>query len=824
MFEAVGTIRPLVSALADMQRRYGGNKTLEEVDKTANLVTDMRALGDAMDANLARVTDFYNWAAPVVNALNGNPQCDADPGCVAGRDDLRQVVSANDGGVVTSLSELVRRLRETDGSQTLDEAVSGLGGGMESAIAAAQNLNPQGMEQKLNSLQQGADQLATGSAKLAEGVQLLVDQTRVMGSGLDQASAFLLGMKRDAADPAMAGFYIPPQILTQDEFKKSASVFVSEDGRTVRYLVQTALDPFSTAAMDQLQKIREVADSARPNTALADATISMVGATAVNNDIRTYYDGDILFIIFVTLIVVFLILVALLRAIVAPLYLVLSVILSYMSAVGIGVVFFQFILGQEIAWSLPGTAFLVLVAVGADYNLLLISRIRDESHLGIRSAVIRTVGSTGGVITSAGLIFAASMLGLMFSSINTVVQMGFIIGVGLLLDTFLVRTVTVPALAVLAGKANWWPSKAVVGKKRPIKRLAHPADDTSVRHLTGRRIELVSVFTGSPRDNGRDGDLTLPLAGTGAPPAPLPTSVVDTWLEGGLTSRVVVPLCVDMKGGWLLDPQCTQDYWDNYLTAATDVARKTNGHGAFRMKGRSGLASHGVAGTIGVGRTLTNDFGQTETLPALRPRHNRSLRTSKAKLLMISAAGLLTFAIASFSSDGSQLAVDQTGQGKDAAVELTPTAGRQDTSKPDGPATPAQPQMVAVVEPPPPPVSPTPRPIAPRPGEPVVAAPPPSAPAPLEEPAVAVAAAEPAAPLPNQPVLAAENPLAPLVKDSLRFIPEPIASPPRSPRHRRDSSAGTTSGTGEPAAGTGAGDGTATDGTGTGGSGTTGVN
>jgi RND superfamily putative drug exporter len=107
----------------------------------------------------------------------------------------------------------------------------------------------------------------------------------------------------------------------------------------------------------------------------------------------------------------------------------------------------------------PGLTFIILVAVGADYNLLLISRIRDESPYGIRSGVIRTVGQTGGVITAAGLIFAASMIGLQFSSITTLVQIGFIIATGILLDTFLVRTITVPAIAVLVGKANWWPSK-----------------------------------------------------------------------------------------------------------------------------------------------------------------------------------------------------------------------------------------------------------------------------------------------------------------------------------------------------------------------------
>ena len=116
---------------------------------------------------------------------------------------------------------------------------------------------------------------------------------------------------------------------------------------------------------------------------------------------------------------------------------------------------------------MPGLTFIILVAVGADYNLLLISRIRDESPHGIKSGVIRTVSQTGGVITAAGLIFAASMIGLQFSSITTLAQIGFIIAAGILLDTFLVRTITVPATATLVGKANWWPSKWQPAAQKP---------------------------------------------------------------------------------------------------------------------------------------------------------------------------------------------------------------------------------------------------------------------------------------------------------------------------------------------------------------------
>jgi RND superfamily putative drug exporter len=143
----------------------------------------------------------------------------------------------------------------------------------------------------------------------------------------------------------------------------------------------------------------------------------------------------------------------------------------------------------------PGIAFIVLVAVGADYNMLLISRVRDESPYGVRSGVIRTVGSTGGVITSAGVIFAASMFGLLFGSIAGMVQAGFIIGVGLLVDTFIVRTVTVPALAVLVGRANWWPTlwgrppHSPVARTKPLpvpEPYGSPApevDDTPAREV-----------------------------------------------------------------------------------------------------------------------------------------------------------------------------------------------------------------------------------------------------------------------------------------------------------------------------------------------------
>jgi RND superfamily putative drug exporter len=264
----------------------------------------------------------------------------------------------------------------------------------------------------------------------------------------------------------MAGFNVPAQVLGLDEFKKAAQMFISPDGHSARYLVQTKLNPFSTEAMDQVNEISDTASGAQPNTTLADASISMGGFPAALRDTRDYYEQDIRFIIVVTLVVVLLTLMLLLRAVLAPLYLVGSVVLSYLAALGIAVLVFQVALGQQLHWSVPPLAFVVLVAVGADYNMLFAARMRDESPRGMRYGVIRTLTSTGGVITAAGLIFAASMSGLLFSSITTVIQGGFVISVGVLLDTFLVRTITVPAMATLVGRANWWPSR--LSSQRPM--------------------------------------------------------------------------------------------------------------------------------------------------------------------------------------------------------------------------------------------------------------------------------------------------------------------------------------------------------------------
>ncbi len=415
------SMQRMIDALNAVRSQFGGDKLVKQVETAAQLVQSVNALGNSIGVNFSSVREMFAWIGPVLAALNGNAICDANPSCADTRIQFQKLMDARDDGRLDQINSLASQLKGVGDNKSLNATVNQLNATLSQFSSAVRSMgldSPGGLQAGLTQVRQGANRLADGSQQVAGGVDQLVGQVKLMGDGLDEAAAFLLAMRNDAADPSMAGFNLPSQILQLDEFKKAASIFISPDGHTARYLVLTNLSPFSTQAMDQVNAITDAARSAQPNTQLVDAKITVGGFPAALRDTRDYYQHDIQFIIAMTLIVVLLILMLLLRAIVAPIYLIASVIISYFAALGITVLTFQYLLGQQLHWSVPPLAFVVLVAVGADYNMLLVSRMRDESPRSIRYGIIRTLSSTGGVITAAGLIFAASMSGLLFSSIT----------------------------------------------------------------------------------------------------------------------------------------------------------------------------------------------------------------------------------------------------------------------------------------------------------------------------------------------------------------------------------------------------------------------
>jgi putative drug exporter of the RND superfamily len=185
------------------------------------------------------------------------------------------------------------------------------------------------------------------------------------------------------------------------------------------------------------------------------------GASAIQKDFNEAAERDTKLIVPMVLLVVFIILIVLLRALVAPLLLTLTVILSFFAALGVGAVVFDVIFGFPGSdYSLPLFAFVFLVALGIDYNIFLMARVREETmRHGTRDGMLRGLAVTGGVITSAGIVLAGTFSVLAVLPLVFLTQIGFIIAFGVLLDTFIVRSILVPALVLDADRKVWWPSK-----------------------------------------------------------------------------------------------------------------------------------------------------------------------------------------------------------------------------------------------------------------------------------------------------------------------------------------------------------------------------
>jgi RND superfamily putative drug exporter len=220
-------------------------------------------------------------------------------------------------------------------------------------------------------------------------------------------------------------------------------------------LVQATLEPnpYSTDAFDLIDPIRDAAHDVAPDTLVG-------GPTAVEFDVRDAAGWDSIVIPPLILLVVFLILMGLLRAVIAPLVLIGTVILSYLAALGVGYFFFDVVFGFPGSDpSLPLFAFVFLVALGVDYNIFLIARAREETEKhGSEQGILRALAVTGGVITSAGIVLAGTFSVLAVLPLTFLTELGFVVAFGVLLDTFLVRSVLVPAIALSLGDKFWWPS------------------------------------------------------------------------------------------------------------------------------------------------------------------------------------------------------------------------------------------------------------------------------------------------------------------------------------------------------------------------------
>ncbi len=294
---------------------------------------------------------------------------------------------------------------------------------------------------------------------------------------LSEVTSFLSEVGSSFVDGSPSDFfYLPAEAQTSPLFKAAVSYFFTPDGKMTRIIVTPRVQAFSAQAMQLSQDVVNTAADALRDTSLAGGTVSIGGPGGTLIDLAAFAREDFIASAVASLALVFCVVLVLLRAVVASIVVIVTVALSYLAALGLGVLVWQHLLGLPLHWSVAPISFVFLVSVGADYNMLLLSRIKAESVAGPRIGVIRAMTGTGEVVTTAGLVFGATMFATLVSPAHNMAQIGTTVGTGLAIDTLIIRALMVPAIVAILGRWFWWPRNFLV----PLR--ADPSDSIPRRH------------------------------------------------------------------------------------------------------------------------------------------------------------------------------------------------------------------------------------------------------------------------------------------------------------------------------------------------------
>ncbi|MFC9437110.1 RND family transporter [Nocardia sp. NPDC057030] len=328
----------------------------------------------------------------------------------------------------------------------LDSTVDGLVSGVRAASQALPQLGDQ-----IASLQGFITQVTGVLAPLQGTLSILLPQISEITQFLDEVSRGFT-----AGDPN-GFFFLPSQAFDSPLFKSALPYFFSPDGKVTRMVITPQMEGFSREAMELSAKIIPVSLQAMKGTSLAGSTVSVGGPGGTLLNIEAFAREDFITSVVAAFAFVFCVVLILLRSLVAAVAVIGTVALSYLSALGLTVLIWQHIIGNPLHWSVAPVSFIFLVAVGADYNMLLVSRFKEELSAGINTGIIRSMVNTGGVVTTAGLVFGVTMFAMLVSYAHNIAQIGTTVGIGLFLDTLIVRSFVVPTIAALTGRWFWWP-------------------------------------------------------------------------------------------------------------------------------------------------------------------------------------------------------------------------------------------------------------------------------------------------------------------------------------------------------------------------------
>ncbi len=397
-----------------------------------NLVGQMKSMVAEMNELRDKISNFDDLFRPVRSYFYWEKHCFDIPVCWS----LRSVFEALDG--VDELSDAIGELMPQ--MDKLDVIMPQMVKMLTPMVAMMKSMHTMmlSMHSTMGGMQdQGAAMQGKGNA---------------MGQAFDTS-------KNDDS------FYLPPEVFDNADFKRGMDMFISPDGKAVRFIISHLGDPATPEGITHVDAIRNAAFEAIKGTPLEDAHIYIAGTAATAKDMKEGATYDLLIAGVGAVILIFIVMLVLTRAIIAAAVIVGTVLLSLGTSFGLSVLFWQYILGLQLHWMILAMSVIILLAVGSDYNLLLVSRFKEEIHAGIKTGIIRSMAGTGAVVTSAGLVFAFTMISLGASALLILAQIGSTIGMGLLFDTLVVRSFMTPSIAALLGRWFWWPQRV---RTRPM--------------------------------------------------------------------------------------------------------------------------------------------------------------------------------------------------------------------------------------------------------------------------------------------------------------------------------------------------------------------
>jgi RND superfamily putative drug exporter len=299
-------------------------------------------------------------------------------------------------------------------------------------------------------------------------------------------TAIVMGQSFDTAQND-ALFYLPPEAFQNPEFQRGLVMFLSPDGKSARYFITHQEDPMTPAGIARVGAERTAAQEGLKQSSLADAKVYLGGTAATFADMADGAKYDLMIAVISALTLIFMIMLLITRALVAALVIVGTAASSIAASFGLSVLIWQDLFGIKIHWLVMVMAVIILIAVGSDYNLLLVSRFKEEIHAGLKTGYIRAMGGSGGVVTAAGLVFAVTMASMLGSSLRIIAQFGSTIAIGLLLDTLIVRSLLMPSIATLLGRWFWWPQVVYPRGDYTIPRTQRPTEDTDTAPVPTQR-------------------------------------------------------------------------------------------------------------------------------------------------------------------------------------------------------------------------------------------------------------------------------------------------------------------------------------------------